>query len=165
MHIRPAAPDDAEALTDLHLDVWDEAYAGLIPDEILQDRRHRREARIETWRQRIRGSQEEHLVAQDEAGRLLGFAGFGTSRDAEDSGLPSLQLMALYVRAEVYGTGLGHDLLVAAIAEEPAFLWVLEGNQRAIDFYRRHGFEFDGTTKTDPVGLEHRMVRWPSRIL
>ena len=73
--------------------------------------------------------------------------------------------MALYVRAEVYGTGLGHDLLVAAIAEEPAFLWVLEGNQRAIDFYRRHGFEFDGTTKTDPVGLEHRMVRWPSRIL
>lgn len=160
MRIRPAVPDDAEALTDLHLDVWDEAYAGLIPDEILQDRRHRREARIETWRRRIEGSEEDHLLASDDAGRLLGFAGFGPSPDAEDQGVPSLQLMALYVRAEAYGTGLGHELLAAAIAEEPAFLWVLDGNQRAITFYRREGFEFDGTTKTDPVGLEHRMVRW-----
>lgn len=160
MHIRPAAPDDAEALTDLHLDVWDEAYAGLIPDEILQDRRHRREARIETWRQIIEGPEEEHLVAQDDAGRLVGFSGRSATREDPGPGLPSLQLTALYVRAEAYGTGLGHDLLTAAIGVDPAFLWVLDGNQRAITFYRRHGFELDGVTKTDPtVGLELRMVR------
>lgn len=51
-------------------------------------------------------------------------------------------------------------MLIAAIGEEPAFLWVLDGNQRAIAFYRRHGFELDGVTKMDPVaGLELRMVR------
>ena len=31
MRIVPARVEDAEALTDLHLDVWDEAYADLMP--------------------------------------------------------------------------------------------------------------------------------------
>lgn len=160
MRIRPAVPDDAEALTDLHLDVWDEAYAGLVSDEVLQDRRSRREARIGTWRQIIEGSEEEHLVAQDDAGRLLGFSGYSTTREDPGPDVPSLELTALYVRAEAYGTGLGREMLIAAIGEEPAFLWVLDGNQRAIAFYRRHGFELDGVTKMDPVaGLELRMVR------
>lgn len=160
MRIRPAVPEDDEALTDLHLDVWDEAYAGLISEDILQDRRSRREARIGTWRQIIEGPEEEHLVAQDDAGRLLGFSGCSTTREDPGPDVPTLQLTALYVRAQAYGTGLGHDMLTATIGEEPAFLWVLDGNQRAITFYQRHGFELDGSTKTDPVvGLELRMVR------
>ena len=37
MLIRAAVVDDAEALTDLHLDVWEEAYAGLMPDSIFTE--------------------------------------------------------------------------------------------------------------------------------
>ncbi len=46
-----------------------------------------------------------------------------------------------------------------AIGDSAAYLWVLDGNARAIRFYERHGFAFDGTTKREDVGLERRMVR------
>lgn len=67
--------------------------------------------------------------------------------------------MALYVRAEVYSTGVGYLLMNVAIGKDAAYLWVLEGNARAIGFYERQGFIFDGTTKVERVGLERRMVR------
>ncbi|MFJ9392712.1 GNAT family N-acetyltransferase [Nocardioides sp. NPDC101246] len=159
MKIRPAVVDDAEALTDLHLDVWEEAYAGLIPDEILTDRRAQRAARVDRWRTNLGTSPIANLVVEaDEPGLLLGFASSGPARD-EDPGLPPLELSALYVRTERYGTGLGHELLQSAIGDSAAYLWVLDGNQRATAFYERQGFRFDGETKTDPVGTELRMVR------
>ncbi|GAA1188548.1 GNAT family N-acetyltransferase [Nesterenkonia xinjiangensis] len=73
--------------------------------------------------------------------------------------LPSREVKALYVLAEVYGTGVGHALLTSGIGEDPAYLWVLAGNDRAIAFYARQGFRLDGATKSDPVGTEKRMVR------
>ncbi len=46
-----------------------------------------------------------------------------------------------------------------AIGSASAYLWVLDGNERAIEFYERQGFRFDGTSKVEPVGVERRMVR------
>ncbi|MBC7278018.1 GNAT family N-acetyltransferase [Nocardioides sp.] len=159
MLIRAAVADDAEALTDLHLDVWEEAYAGLMPDEIFAERRSQRQARIDRWRTNIDTGPISSLVVEGaEPGRLLGFAGAGPARD-DAPGLPPLELTALYVRAERYGTGLGHALLEKAIGSSAAYLWVLDGNQRATVFYERQGFRFDGATKDDPVGIERRMVR------
>jgi GNAT superfamily N-acetyltransferase len=67
--------------------------------------------------------------------------------------------MGLYVRASTYGTGVGFALLQEAIGDADAYLWVLDGNDRAIRFYERQGFRCDGTTKPEDVGLERRMVR------
>ena len=159
MLIRAAVVDDAEALTDLHLDVWEEAYAGLMPDSIFVERRSRRAERIDRWRTNIETGPIASLVVEADApGRLLGFASHGPARD-EDPGLPPLEVSALYVRAERYGTGLGRRLLEAAIGSAAAYLWVLDGNQRATAFYERQGFQFDGHTKVEPVGTERRMVR------
>ena len=97
------------------------------------------------------------LLAEDD-GRLIGFVSAGAGRDAQPA-LPGLELMALYVRAAVYGAGIGHRLCEAAVGAEPAYLWVLDGNERAIGFYQRQGFEFDGTSRADHLGTEHRMVR------
>ncbi|MFE6646517.1 GNAT family N-acetyltransferase [Nocardioides sp. NPDC057772] len=159
MLIRAAVADDAEALTDLHLDVWEEAYAGLMPDSIFVERRSERAERIGRWRTNLEAGPIATLVAEDEVpGRLLGFASAGPAREAVP-GLPPLELSALYVRAERYGTGLGHRLLEKAIGSSPAHLWVLDGNQRATAFYERQGFRFDGEAKDEPVGLHRRMVR------
>ncbi|MEI7057422.1 GNAT family N-acetyltransferase [Nocardioides sp. CCNWLW239] len=70
-----------------------------------------------------------------------------------------MELSALFARAESYGTGLGHRLFEAVIGASAAYLWVLDGNQRATAFYERQGFRFDGMTTTEPVGVERRMVR------
>lgn len=159
VHIRATTLEDAEALTDLHLDVWEEAYAGLIDAGILMERRAQRSARLEMWRQILAGYTNTQLVAEDADGRLLGFASADSGRDDPSPDLPACEVMALYVRAETYGTGIGYALLNAAIGDDPAYLWVLDGNRRAIDFYERQGFRFDGASTVEPVGVERRMVR------
>lgn len=151
---------DAGSLTALHLDVWEEAYADLVPRQILDARRADREARVERWRANLAAEGRTTWVVEDPEtpSRLLGFSTGGARRD-EDPALPELELWACYVRAEVYGRGLGRALLLAAVGEAPAYLWVLEGNDRAIRFYQRQGFGFDGATKEGFGRLELRMVR------
>lgn len=156
--IAPPRVGDAEALTELHLDVWEEAYADLMPAAVFAERRARREQRITSWRDIIAAGSSDNLLARTPDGRLVGFSSTGAGRDPDDE-LPPLELMALYVRASTYGTGVGPALLEAAIGDSPAYLWVLDGNARAIRFYERHGFAFDGTTKPEDVGLGRRMVR------
>lgn len=158
MHIRPATSEDADALTDLHLDVWDEAYAGLIPAQLLTARRSSRSDRVERWHTIIASLASTELVAEDDQG-LQGFTSVGPGRDAPEPGLPTREVRALYVRASHYGRGVGHALLEAGLGSAAAYLWVLEGNARAIGFYERHGFRLDGHVKTASVGREWRMVR------
>lgn len=159
MLIRPAAVADAEALTDLHLDVWEEAYGHLIAEDILQERRKSRSDRIVRWSQNIPRPESQTLLAwDDDHNQLLGFVSTGPGRDETQAGLPDLEVWALYARAEVYGHGVGYALLNEAIGTAAAYLWVLDGNDRAIGFYERQGFRFDGSSKTEPVGVERRMV-------
>ncbi|WP_110205513.1 GNAT family N-acetyltransferase [Nocardioides daejeonensis] len=164
VEIRRAGPRDAEPLADLHLDVWEEAYTGLIPERILLERRDRRRERIERWRQILTVDAHPSWVAVDTEPGLLGFATSGYKPDASSAELPSLRLMALYVRQRCYGTGLGSRLLATAVGDRAAHLWVLDGNLRAISFYRRHGFVFDGHSELDDHGRERRMVRARSQV-
>jgi GNAT superfamily N-acetyltransferase len=161
VRVTPARVGDAEQLADLHLDVWEEAYADLMPAAVFAERRRRRDERVASWSGIIAAGSSENLLAWSPEGALLGFASTGGGRDP-DEGLPPLELMGLYVRASSYGTGIGLALLEAAIGDSPAYLWVLDGNVRAIGFYERHGFAFDGATKPEDVGLERRMVRGPT---
>jgi len=48
------------------------------------------------------------VLVAERAGQLLGFVSTGPGRDASPADLPQLELMALYVRAQVYGEGVGH---------------------------------------------------------
>lgn len=153
--IRPAVPADAEALTRLHLDCWDDAYTGLIPQPILDERRADMPAQIQRRCDWLEQSDDTLLATYGEA--LIGFVNAGASRD-DDIGL-DLELRALYVRAAHWGLGVGHALMERAIGDAGCFLWVLEGNDRAIAFYQRHGFRPDGSTLDEPEGRHLRMIR------
>lgn len=153
--VRPAVLSDAEALGHLHLDVWDDAYTGLVPQEILDDRRERAEERIQRWRDILAG-EHANLVAESQEG-LIGFARGGPGRDNDID--IELELWALYVRRSWWGTGVGYTLFQAAIGDRAAYLWVLAGNQRAIRFYERQGFRLDGTEDEHDEGVHVRMVR------
>ena len=153
--IRTAVPADAEALTRLHLDCWDDAYTGLIPQEILDARRDDVDRRVERWRTIV--GQGTTIVAEHDGG-LIGFACAGPGRDDGPLDVP-LELQAIYVRAAHWGTGLGHALLDRAVGDADCYLWVLDGNDRSIRFYERHGFRRDGGTSDGPEGPHVRMVR------
>ncbi|GEP38616.1 hypothetical protein NPS01_22790 [Nocardioides psychrotolerans] len=153
--VRRATPADAEALAHLHLDVWDDAYTGLMPQSILDDRHDEVEDRVERWRT-ILTDNHDTLVAEDGEG-LVGFASSGPGRDADVD--TELELWALYVRARLWGSGLGYALFSEAIGDRAAYLWVLAGNERSIRFYERQGFRLDGTRDEHDEGLHVRMLR------
>jgi len=153
--IRRGGPDDAEALAHLHLDVWDDAYTGLMPQGILDGRRAKVTERVERWVD-ILGQERPTWLAEDADG-LIGFSGAGPARDNDVD--IDLELYALYVRAAYYGTGVGFALFEQAVGDRAAYLWVLAGNHRAIGFYERQGFRLDGTEDEHDEGLHVRMVR------
>jgi ribosomal protein S18 acetylase RimI-like enzyme len=160
VQIRPALPHDAERLAALHLRVWREAYTGLVPDEVLAQREGEPLlARVTRWVGRVRTNR---ILVGVDAGEVVGWAEIGPSRDDD---LGGEELYSIYLAASHYSTGLGHRLLVEILGDRPASVWVLRGNERAIGFYRRHGFEPDGAETVDELGLTDLRMRRPSRDL
>ena len=154
--IRRGVPDDAEALAHLHVDVWDDAYTGLMPQGILDDRRDKVAERVERWRDILGAARADAGWPRTRRGWSASPAP-GPARD-NDVDIP-LELYALYVRASYYGTGLGYALFEQAVGDRAAYLWVLANNERAIGFYERQGFRLDGTEDEHDEGLHVRMVR------
>ncbi|MDO9457351.1 GNAT family N-acetyltransferase [Nocardioides sp.] len=153
---RLATPDDAERLVDLHHACWREAYTGLLSDETIEGVFADRPAAVAGRRERLADRTRPTWITEVD-GEPVGFATAGPAR-YDDAPVP-LELYAIYARASVWGTGIGHALLAASVGERAAYLWVLDGNDRATGFYRRHGFELDGATEDHPEGLHLRMVR------
>ena len=107
-------------------------------------------------RHRQAGTRIRVAVAGDE---LVGFITVGPARD-EDAPA-SLQLWAINLLVEHQGTGLADRLMSEVLGSGAAYLWVADGNDRAINFYRRHGFLLDGAISDEqhPGIRVVRMVR------
>ena len=100
------------------------------------------------------------LVAKD-GERVVGFVGYGTCRD---DGLADYgEVFALYVLADYCGRGIGYALMNAALEKLPVSqkfaVWVLKGNERAIRFYKRYGFRFDGAEQEIMLGTPNTVLR------
>ena len=157
-----APPDlaDADEVGRVHVRVWQEAYAGLMPADYLDSLDP--VAFAAHWRQVLADPRPgaRTWVARDDAG-VVGLATSGPARDADPP--TAHELYAINVLAHAHGTGVGPALLERAIGDRAAYLWVLDGNARASAFYRRHRFADDGGRKPEPdTGLvEIRMSRGP----
>ena len=146
--------EDARAKAFVHWKTWQAAYAGLVPDSYLFD-----PSFPERCVKIALAIRDNNLLAKigDQA---VGFAAYGEYR-GED--LPdTAELDALYVLPEYWGHGIGYALMNAAAEKLADYrkiaLWVLEGNARAIRFYERYGFRFDGAERTLKLG-EPRTAR------
>ena len=144
--VRPARPEDAAAIAEVHVRTWQAAYEHVFGAERLATLDL--EGRRRRWQERLDASEPHlrRLVAEDEDGRLVGFATAGASRDTGGEG----ELYAIYVLPEAWGGGAGPALMRAALEAlreegfETATLWVLEDNPRARRFYEREGWSLDG---------------------
>ncbi|MFD7547199.1 GNAT family N-acetyltransferase [Streptomyces sp. NPDC059578] len=154
MRIRPARATDAAAVAQVHVRTWQTAYAGIVPQPFL-DALDIQEA-TRTWTALLTGMarpRTDVLVTED-GPSILAFAGFGPAEHAPHRA----EVNTLYAHPDVWGTGVGRDLLAATVtamhraAYTDATLWVLADNTRARRFYETAGWRFDGTTTQDHDG-------------
>ncbi|MGW1364814.1 N-acetyltransferase family protein [Streptomyces chartreusis] len=154
MRIRQAWPDDASAVAGVYVRSWRAAFAGLVPQHYLDAMDPVREE--SDWKTRIaetRWPSSGVLAAEAEAG-IIGFASFGPSQET-----PAIaEIGTLYAIPEVWGTGVGKQLMLAILATlgqadyAQATLWVLEDNERARHFYEAAGWRADGAAVEDTTG-------------
>jgi ribosomal protein S18 acetylase RimI-like enzyme len=150
--------DDADELGGMHVAIWRHAYAGLMPAAYLDSLDAA--AFAEKWRSRMTDPLPGivRLVARDD----LGIAGFSTAGPPRVEGAPTdLELYAINLLPRTHGTGLADVLLDATIGDHPTHLWLVEGNDRALAYYRKRGFTDDGGRDVDKESgaTEIRMVR------
>lgn len=168
--LRPAQPTATESIkiAAVHVRAWQAAYRGLLPDAYLDA------LSITRRSQRWHGMMKEGalVVVTELAERITGFVTYGACLDG-DADAQHGEIYAIYVHPEFWGNGHGALLMQYALKALDALeyrklsLWVLDGNTRAIAFYTRFGFVFDGETKTDIrttprlrlAFFERRMVR------
>lgn len=136
-----------------HWRSWQDAYAGLVDPAFLRSLTQERFEQIARRKDNV-------LIAKD-GERVAGFVSFGPCRDEDrpDAG----EVYAIYVLEEYYGKSAGYRLMSAALEKLAAFpravVWVLRGNERAIRFYLRCGFRFDGCEKDILLGTPVTEVR------
>lgn len=157
--IRRATVLDLEAALAMKDAAWRESYVGLVPDEVLAGLDARRPGQVARWEALLHDG--KYLWLAVEGDEVVGLASAGPRGDTDID--VWLELESLYLLDRVKGTGLAQALLHTTIGDADAYLWVIEGNERAIAFYGKHGFEPDGSAKEVP-GMpggvrELRMVR------
>ncbi|MHB8186801.1 MAG: GNAT family N-acetyltransferase [Dermatophilaceae bacterium] len=157
--VRPLRVHDTDELGRVHVQVWREAYAAHMPADYLEALDPVKSA--ERWRLRFEMEEPDGVVvvATGPDGGIVGFASAGPTRD-EDAPT-EWELYAINVLVTHHGSGVADQLIIAALAQRPATLWVVTDNARAQAFYRRHGFSLEGATKVhESTGTpEIRMIR------
>lgn len=156
MNIRPATQADLPAILEIHNDairrldaIWTET------EETLEDRR--------AW---LKERQEKGfgVFVAEEAGKVLGHAGYGAYRPR--SGYDRTIEHSIYLREEAQGRGVGKALMDAVIADARAkgfhlMVAVVDAkNTGSIAFHERLGFVHMGTLPQ----AGHKFGRWLDQV-
>lgn len=149
--IRAATWEDAAAIAAVQIDSWRAAYAGILPESWLAGMSL--EEYTGFW-QRLMNGNENSVLAAVEDDKVVGWISGGDSRDS-GSGEVS-EVYAIYIAPAFQGKGLGRCLMRGMEKRFPVFrditLWVFARNLAAQSFYRREGYEFDGTRQKFQLG-------------
>ncbi len=131
--IRNATDGDVMAIAELWHSAWHDGHFGLVPEELGQHRT------LATFVPRAAKRVPHTVVAMSDDNRLLGFVT-----------ICGQELEQIFVDGAARGTGVATLLMRAAETRlskggaREAFLVVVEGNDRAIQFYEREGWEREG---------------------
>lgn len=132
----------------VHFKSWQEAYSGIVKQAYLDERT------IEKSEEMALSTKNSTIIAKD-GECVVGFVQYGKYNygDLENTG----EIIALYVLADYYGQGIGYRLMQEAMKYLSGYpqiaLFVIKDNQRAIEFYTRYGFRFDGQEGMSQIGV------------
>ena len=136
----------------VHWKAWQDTYSGLI------DRTYLDNLTIKKCTDMAFRWPDNILVAK-EKDKVIGYVGYGVCKDLPETG----EVFAIYILKEYYNKKIGYALMCAAFEKLSEYnkiaVWVLESNQRAIKFYERCGFQFDGTRKQIKLGTINKEIR------
>ena len=146
-------PEEIDGKSLVHWQAWREAYDDLLPAEFQET------MTLEKCRFFSQKYPENTLIAMD-GKKGVGFISYGNYRDET---IQAGEIIALYVLKDYYGKGVSKQLMHAAFVALDQFseiyLWVLKDNKRAIAFYQKMGFTFDGQEQILKLGKPVKELR------
>lgn len=142
--LRPYTAADEDAAIELWRRTWARHYPHIDFD-----------ARVGWWRERWRNELVPacNIVVAESGGTLTGFVTVDPKMRYLDQ---------IVVAPEHWGSGLARALLDEAKRRSPDGLYLLvnKDNARAIAFYAKHGFVYDGDDKNPVSGIAVDRMRW-----
>lgn len=155
-YIKPA--DDRMMISKVYEESWKSAYKDIIPREYLDSIPEGR------WASNLDNQGRSTLVCIDN-GKIVGTSSFCRSRSEGLQGWG--EIISIYLLPDYIGKGYGRILMDTVLSElkgqgyEDVFLWVLEENIRARNFYARYGFlQTNDITDTVIGGKALREIRY-----
>ncbi len=165
MILRPAKPDDLDAIASLHVQSWRGTYRGIMPDDFLDGPVEG--DRLSHWRELMEEVGGGRIILVAEVDGAL--AGFVTAKPSGEDGVDAY-IEHIHVRPALKGAGIGRKLLAEATdrligqGHGSAYLLVFSDNHQTIGFYERLGgvTTSDGTEQVAGRQIARSRVVWPN---
>ena len=149
--IRTARVGDAGTIAYVHVLGWRHAYDGLLSQATIQAQSiSDREA---FWTELLCQKDRWPVFMIESSGAVVGFASPIAARDADLDSNEVAELAAIYLLEESVGKGLGSMLIERCFEEaqlrghKTMIVWTLAKNEKALQFYKRHGLGIDSGTQ------------------
>ncbi len=155
MIIRKAIIDDAAEIANVHTNSWREAYKGLLPQSLLDDRPLVFKNRYDLWKRVTADKTQTTFVAESDRNGVVGFI---NGYNARDKGFEDYaEVYCIYLLKKFHGQKIGLKLLKSYFdvhiqkGYEKAYLWVLKDNP-TIRFYESTGAKVTDDIKQAVLG-------------
>ncbi|MNJ91870.1 putative N-acetyltransferase YjaB [compost metagenome] len=140
------------------------------PFEIHPYRKEYREQLIQIWEDAVRATHDflslsdfleiKEVVSKLDFDELEVFCAVNQGEVAGFIGIADHKIEMLFVDPEYFGKGHGLNLVQYAVNEEHAYqVDVNEQNLKALNFYRKFGFEVVERTEKDDLGMDYPILR------
>jgi len=170
--VRRARPNDVPAVGMVQATVFREAYAGRVPDDVVE--LFEPDAFARTWRESLSAPPEgvHRLLVACAGEQVVGLAAIGPSQDP-DAGSAAGEVTVLAVHPDARRQGHGSRLLNASVdllaeaGAESVTLWLLADDERTRAFLAASGFSPDGAFRdrvVSPDGGTLREVRLTAEL-
>lgn len=162
--VRLARESDAPAVGLVQATVWREAYAGVVPDEVVET--FEPPAFAKAWRTSLANPPQgvHRLLAACAGEQVVGFASIGPSQDPDATPVTG-ELTAIGVHPQARRTGHGSRLLNAAVdtlrgaGADTLHTWVLATDEATRAFFTKAGLSPDGAFRDRVVSPDGRTAR------
>ncbi len=140
--IREATELDAENITKMHIQSWQETYKNIVDQEYLDNLPDTFETRLKFRQEILSRKDRAILLIAEKDGKIIGFCDAGIIREYEGA---KGEVYAIYLLKEYQGSGIGKKLFQQAVEFlfannlTPFVVLVLKDNLPARKFYEKCG--------------------------